>query len=737
MTLGDWTFDMSTRFIVSLVVMVLVAKGASAQPFADRLPASTLVYSGWSPQASVGETAAGRMVADARFAAPWRMMLQKWLLPLAMETDGGLDAIAASLPNLLPIAARCPGCFALLDVKSDRGQLSAHAVLVIKLGERRGEFEERFKPIQNQLKERLGDRLQMAKLGSTWLWTKTSRGTAEYTWGYLEDSFVFYFGDGGEKFLPSLSVAGGEASLLHAPGFADATSKLAGDSILTTYVDLRAGVELFRGVLKDSNNDGLRLLSGKWLALAQPIGLDNVSALIEKTSVDAGRFVTRSLLSTKGEPHGLMKDIFQQTIEDAQLKSIPRDTSFAVAARVNLMQFYKAMKAAVVAASDKDGEKAFGDIEDAAAGLGLPINSALEPLGDRWTLYHAASTGGIGFTGVTLIVDVKDGEKLSRTLAVLKQVLIAQFAQEDRGTVLSYEAAGATIQYLDANRSFNIFLPAWAVVNGKLIVALYPQVVEDAVRQMKDEQSVLEQPSFAASRKQAGDGGLLFYLSGGEFVKGVYPLVLPFFVAMHQNFGLDAGEQAAPSAATLLPSLRHFLMYAGTDVVCAKATTEGILVTRSTGNPLLSPLVFADAVPIAVAAALPRLSEPRTRADRAASAEHLRQIGRAIVQYAAANQGKLPADLAVLAKTQVLAAEVFHSPFAGANEAGGYKYLFASGMTTAIGADLVIAYDEEEFKSGDGASVLYVDGHVDWLEHAGVAAAVEKTSQWREQNKGK
>jgi len=113
------------------------------------------------------------------------------------------------------------------------------------------------------------------------------------------------------------------------------------------------------------------------------------------------------------------------------LKAVPADAVFTAAARVDLAKTYAQIKATAIAVAGDDGKKAFADLEDAAAGFGVPVNNLLDPLGDQWVLYEAASTGGILFTGVTLVVDVKDPDKFGRTIAALQRLLTAQFGPDN------------------------------------------------------------------------------------------------------------------------------------------------------------------------------------------------------------------------------------------------------------------------------------------------------------------
>ena len=722
--------------ILSVSFCLLLSTAALAQPLTERLPDSTLLYTGWSPDASAKTTKTARMLADERLIQPWRLVMQKLLLPMSDDLIGGPKP-SETFSRLVADAARCEGCFALLELKPDVGGIAPQAVLILKLGDRRADFEEHFKPIHARLKERLGDRLHMIKLENSWLWMKSTRDKSEFTWGFLGDTFVFYFGDQADKFLPTLSTKLAHP-LKDSPAFVDCMGKVPGDSLLTTYVDLKNSFGLIQDLLKTSNDDGVRLLSTHWQEIVGQLGLDNIQSLGEKTSVQGEQFVTRSLLRTQGPPHGVLASLVQPSVDEAMLKAVPMDATFVAAGRLDVAKFYGQIKAAAIAVAGEDGRRAFGDIEDSAAGFGVPVKALLDPLGDQWVVYEAASTGGILFTGLTLVVDVKDPNQFGRVIVTLRQLLAGQ--TNNAPVLKSYDVDGVTIQYLQASGGFlfpPLFTPAWAVADKKLVIALYPQVVEDAIRQFHAGKSLLDHPHFTEALKQTGGGGPLFYLSGPEFVRNVYPIALPFISALRDEIGIPDGHDGRSSSlADLLPSLHRLLQYVGSDCISVKLTPDGILATKSVANPLLSPLTLTDAIPLWVAAALPSMGNAKTTADRARSAANLRQIGQALALYANENKGKLPPDLATVLKTQNLKKEVLESPFGEGKENGDYSYPFVDGMTNAP-ADIVVIHDASELAKGDGAGVLYGDGHVDWLDRDGVAAALDKAAKWRKELKPK
>src|SRR6266487_4442114 len=135
-----------SRTAWACLVLLWLAGGraAFAQPLADRLPASTMVYIGWSPNASLQNTATAKMLADERFMGPWRRLFQDWFLEMPDGLDGG-ERISAHLPQLLMDAAQCEGCFALLELKQAKRHFNPQSVLMIDLGAKRKSFEEHFK----------------------------------------------------------------------------------------------------------------------------------------------------------------------------------------------------------------------------------------------------------------------------------------------------------------------------------------------------------------------------------------------------------------------------------------------------------------------------------------------------------------------------------------------------------------------------------------------------------------
>ncbi len=714
-------------------ILVCLSISASAQPLADRLPATTMVYLGWSPSASMQSTAAAKMLTDERILGPWRRIFQEELLDLHDGAEGG--RISEHLPALLTDAAQCEGCFALLELKQDKKHFNPQSVLMLDLGAKRKKFEEHFKPIQARMKERLGDRLQMMKVQGSWVYFKPDReGKPRVTWGFIGDMFVVFFGDGAEDFVPKLVKGKFENPLKTAPAFVDCVDKIPGESVFTTFLDTKVALTIGRHLLDREAGPDLRTLLGQWDKVLDEVGVGNVKGIAEKTSIEDKQFVTRSLLRTDGPPKGLLALAGAAAVDDAVLKTIPLDAMAATAFRLDLAKTYDQVKGSAIAIAGNDAKQGFDQLEQGAEGLGLPIKDVLGPLGDQWVIYNAQSHGGFALTGWTLIGTIREPDKFGRSLKTVRNLVIKGVGGDgDRPKIHTMEVDGVTIEYLQAARWDWPFPSAWAVVGDKFIVALYPQLVEDAVRQIqKPEKTILDNPNFVAARKRSGGAGPLVYLSGPEVVNNLYPIglvLLQFLNGMGGGFR-DLEDGTRDSMAELLPSMRRLIDYVGYDAVGVKATPNGLLKTRTVANPLLSPLAWVDSPVIWIALGIPGMSGAEDAADRTKSATNLRQIGQGILLYSNENKGNYPPDLATLVKAQTLTDEIVKSPFGPAKDGNDIVYLHFAGMSNKNAtAEVIIAYDAAALEQGEGTNVLYGDGHVDWMDTSVFRKALEESKK--------
>jgi len=692
----------------------------------DKLPATTLVYAGWSPGAAMQTTMLARMLADQRITRPWQNLLHHVMPSLPQQPLGAnADAIASVLDD----AAQCEGCFALLDMKPGKHGFEPQAILIINLGAKHKVFEDHFKPLQDTLQRQLGDDMHMLKLQGSWLWSATENDKVGYTWGFLGDSFVVYLGDGGEKFLANMNAGKLDAPLVKAPAFIDCMDHLPGASVFTTYADAGATLDLFHAVLDKAKGSDVDFLVANWNKMLTRFGLDNLRSIGQKTAIQNEQFVTRTLLRTSSPPHGLLPILAAGPVDDAMLKGVPTDAMFAAGMRLDLAATYTQIKDTSLAIGGNDAKTSFDDLERAGETAGMPVKQLLAALGDQWVIYNAQSTGSFFLTGWTLLGQVRDPQKLANCDQALVKLLTG--AGDEHGGMHEYEADSVKIHYYQAGGFFNPVSPAWAIVGDRLIFALYPQTVEDAAAQLKAELSLLDNPEFAAVRKRLGDQNPNLFFNMRQVVHETYPLLLVVANMAGEQLLEPLGAEnpngnGAPDI-TLLPSMQRLLRYVGAEGMTAQTTPDGLLYTQTVANPLLSPLSLgANALPFWIAASLPSLVGAQENATRVKSAANLRQIGQALAVYAGDNQDKLPPDLDTLVKAQILPKDALKSPLGDAAQGPDFVYLYFKGMDVTVGADTVVVYDAAALEQGDGCNLLYGDGHVEWLNKEEAAKTIDK-----------
>jgi hypothetical protein len=681
------------------------------------------------------------MLADERFIGPWRRLLQEMVLDLPDKGVNAGDRVSEHLPRLLLDAAQCEGCFALLEIKHGERHDQPQSVLMIDLGAKRKSFEEHFEPINRRMKARVGDRLKLMKLEKSWVNTQPDRdGKPRLTWGFVGDTFVMFFGEGAQDFVPRLVKGKFEANLHDAPEFVDCMGKVKGEAVLTTYLNARGALRVARQLLERAKNNDFdfSFFLQNWDKFLSELGLDNVTGVAEKTSIEDKQFVTRTLVRTKGTPTGLLGVIAQPAVDQGMIKTIPQDAMAAMAVRLDLAAGYDKTKASLIRIGGNDAKQAFDQLEQGAQRMGLSVKTLLEGLGDQWVVYNATSRGGFALTGWTLVTNVRDRQKLDKSVGVLRQML-SQLAGGDQASVRlkAVNADGLRVEYLEFGKWSSFVSPAWTVVGDKLVVALYPQLVEDAARQIKQEEtSLLDNPQYVAARRRTGDAGPVFYTSGARLTENVYPILLPVVAVMNnlgEVFNHQEERDAHPGAADLLPSMQRLLDYVGDDAIGLTLTPDGLLKTRTVANPLLSPMTWIDSPVIWLALGVPALEgEALDQDDRARSLGNLRQIGQAVILYANENKGKFPTDLPALIKAEDLTPDLLKSPYGPAKD--GTDIVLAPvadlDMNKLVSpATVLVAYDKAALEYGSGAAALYADGHCEWLTAPALTAALEEAQK--------
>ena len=241
-------------------------------------------------------------------------------------------------------------------------------------------------------------------------------------------------------------------------------------------------------------------------------GLNGIERLAGVSGLDREGYVSRSLVSFKGDPKGLLQLVDQQPLTAADLAVIPRDATFAVAKSVDLEKAFATVLGVVEKIDPKAAEAFRKNLEQAEGQVGLKLNDdVLRPLGNTWCLFDSPGEGGM-FTGLTAVVSLKDAKAAADTQAKLLRLVEAARGQQPdprRGPRIEKVAfAHHTIYVLDVRERDFPLAPAWCVTDKHLIVALFPEAIKAFLSRGKAFQPLTQVPrgECGAGRRRADVG---------------------------------------------------------------------------------------------------------------------------------------------------------------------------------------------------------------------------------------
>ena len=144
-------------------------------------------------------------------------------------------------------------------------------------------------------------------------------------------------------------------------------------------------------------------------------------------------------------------------------------------------------------------------LEQISQAIGLDIErDLLRSLGDEWAYYVDPSVAGNGIADATLVNRLRSPAKAEGSLDKLEKFINAlvesQLAGEKPKMSIAFRQAKfdqTTVHYL----GLPLLEPAWAVADGNLYIALYPEVVATAAKHVSAKgQSIVDNPDFVNLR---------------------------------------------------------------------------------------------------------------------------------------------------------------------------------------------------------------------------------------------
>lgn len=647
-----------------LLLALLLALPAVAQPFADQVPEDAAIYFGWRGAEDMGPAYEGSNMQG--------VLEQTGLFEALPELFQSLtDVVEAEAPD--PDAAVMlghvgtlwgsmwdnGGALYMLPPEQGGPPIPRLAILFGK-----GENERQVRSALRDLVDRINEAEQLpAFTGEV--------GDALYL------SLVF---DAGQ-------VAGD--TLDESERFSECVSHVQGDGALMVFVDVREWVfqvdQFAMQAAQQAEDRGEQdNPAARWPAIRDILGLDQMDSMMASGGIaEDGNWHTRMYIQSPAPREGLLSIVENQPLTSANLAHVPRTATHVRALSMDPAQVMDLMRE-VLAEVDVEMVADLNEgLEDIRQEIGVEVEADLiRGMGPVWTFYVDPMIAGNGFGSMVLVNELSDADGVEAALLRLTEVANAALMDEQQGDDVNIQLLTRVI---DGQRITHLGIPgiapAWMVHDGRLYVSLYPQGLEMALDQSGEiEDSILTNEVFQETMARfISDGGA----DADELLENLGPAMglsfanLPETVAdgysinmmMMQLIG-GFGEMTSGRPTSLrMPPVGRILPFIEPTGGVTWFDEDGMhmhsiepfpgsAAFSATGG-LEGTAVMAG--PMAIAILLPALGGAEDAALQTHSLSNIRAVGVANMAYAIDHDGHYASDIAVL-NDYTADSSVFFSP---------------------------------------------------------------------------
>ena len=757
---------MIRQTVLTLIALCVLAAPALGQttveaPLADRLPGHTFVYLGWAGQTTafqesvIGRALTGPDVADF-MGAFYNFMLEEaadapedalaiehaWaMLDIAWQHEAALAVI-----ELGPPVAGQPG-----DPNMPPAEFHLQAAVLIDLGDDCDAFDEHLQELL-VLSEMPLEVTTLA--GESCYVLPTPAGAV--TIGYLDNMFFLTVGAATPQMLVDLAS---ETSLAMQERFNSALSEVVSDG--GPQIAMYAEIDTIRTIVdtflpppptqEEYERGGMRPAMPRELFnpigiqwIWQAYGIDQATTLAGTVTMDGPAMHGRSRLFTPAPHHGMMMLYGGEPLTDADLAMVPADADYFSVFQMQPGAIYdEVMRLLQEMPFPPDEETPYQTftqeiLPELEENLGFALEEdLLDSLGGHWVLCSAPSYGGF-LTGTVLIADVQDVDRLNAVIARLEaqaggvpvegedvDAPTTQPVEHEVPISLAAMQVGDTsIHYISEFRSGRRgrrqpipFAPAWAIHEGRLYVALYPQVIETVLTRT-DVTPITDSADFQRVRSQlAGQPVAMEYLNTPQITRQVYNLLLLGSAALR---GVDDDELDFLRHIRL-PSLTAIEANLWPELSAVSVDDEGITSEWYGTVPVAG-------VVAGTAASAGMMANYRTQRAmrRYESMSNMWEISQAIMVYSM-QFDEPPASFEVMVSEGMLPVELLWSENSGPGPFPqmvdgelvgqvGFVFVPPATMDTMDDYEVIVAYERPEYHRNQGTLVATLDGSVRWMD---------------------
>jgi hypothetical protein len=500
--------------------------------------------------------------------------LERRVVAALREHAGGRDAIAAQeVPKLVKIVLTRPAAMFVSDFKMGERGPDIQGGLIINLGEQADD-------VKTSL-DRLSTLLPAPpNAAGKWQRMPTPPGAPVVEWGIEGKYLIVGIGEGSAD-----GIAAREKGT--APKWLEAirTRLKVERPAMVHYLNIKKIVALVQA------SGGLG--RGAPPQLFESLGISNLNSLASMSGLEGNGWTSNMLLGMDGPPSGIFALTGGDPLTAADLASIPKDATFALAARVDLERVYRGVSSIAGKIEPRarlEMEQGIAEVENH---LGIDLSRDIfKALGDTWCVYSAPSEGGLLVTGLTIVAPIRDRDRLAKAEERLRSMAKAamgfppgagnSFERRPNVTISDFEFRGQQIHFLNFIGEPIPVAPAWCLTDKEFIVSLSPQTIKAHLSRKAGDGSLADVPAVAKLLHNSGGPTYVAYADTATTVRTLYPLLQFGFEAIAsalQREGLQIDLSIFPSAAAVLPHLEP-------SVSTAMTAKDGLFVTRHGTLPM-------------------------------------------------------------------------------------------------------------------------------------------------------
>lgn len=534
--------EFASTVLLTAFFVLLAGPRVQAQPLADRVPADAVIYLGWAGSQHMGpgyEQSHLKAVLDASAIQQLIDESIPRLLEKIGHGDRGVAEITAMVSQIGGAMWRHPTAvyFGGIDMPGNPQQPPMPKLAVLcEAGADAKALADRInaliprdpnRPLPLPIRVEAADGLLVAVVGNV---------------------------DIGAGKKPANPLSGRKE-------FQSAMAQLVKSPVMAIYIDVAGGVEQFEALAAQQAPPDFKQM---WPKIRDSIGLPSLKRISATAGFDGKDWSSATFIESPEPRSGIVKALIDgQPLSQEILRAIPRSATLASAGQLDLNALFTEITNAVRAIEPRAGQEMDQGLAEIKQAIGLDLQAdIIATFGQEWAMYMDPTVAGNGILGLTIVNRLRDPAKAEKALSQLEALannVMKDFGRRDKLTLAfaTTKQKDLTIHYL----AIPGIAPCWAVKDGFLYVALYPQVISGAADHVASRgKSILDNEDFLSLRKRLGQqnptaiGFLDLPKTAPESYQDVL-LLSRLYLGLADLFGAKTPAMILPPLAKLMPHL--------------------------------------------------------------------------------------------------------------------------------------------------------------------------------------